>query len=51
MESPPKTFWRISARDKTELFSQFGSLGIRVLSTNKHLLDEKARLNPDEGTS
>lgn len=30
MESPPKTSWRISARDKTELFSQFGSLGIRV---------------------
>jgi hypothetical protein len=30
MESPPKTSWRISARDRAELFSQFGSLGIRV---------------------
>jgi hypothetical protein len=30
MASPPKLPWRISARDKTELLSQFGSLGIRV---------------------
>jgi hypothetical protein len=30
MASTLKTPWRISARDKLELFSQFGSLGIRV---------------------
>ena len=30
MASPPKVPWRISARDKAELLSQFGSLGMRV---------------------
>lgn len=30
MASTPKAPWRIFARDKTELFSEFGSLGIRV---------------------
>ena len=35
MASPPKVPWRISARDKAELLSQFGSLGIRVPDRTK----------------
>ena len=35
MASPLKAPWRISARDKVELFSQFGSLGIRVPDRTK----------------